>query len=71
MNVFKGLLYLIENDPSATSARSAAPRYGAATAADEFARKLGNRAAAEHRFGSFARGAVPAEARLEALGGCG
>ena len=51
MNVFKGLLYLIENDTPASPVLIDAPRYGAATAANEFADALGNRAAAQRRCG--------------------
>lgn len=52
MNVFKGLLYLLENDTPASPVLIEAPRYGAATAANEFADALGNRAAAQRRFGT-------------------
>ena len=52
MNVFKGLLYLIENDAPASTVLIEAPRYGAATAANEFGGTLGNGAAAQRRFGT-------------------
>ena len=51
MNVFKGLLYLIENDTPASPVLIEAPRYGAATAANEFG-TLGNGAATQRRFGT-------------------
>ena len=47
MNVFKGLLYLIENDTPASLVLIEAPRYGAATAAHEFADHVGARARLE------------------------
>ena len=48
MNVFKGLLFLLD---SGTPTSASTLHYGAATAADEFARPLGNRAASERWFG--------------------
>lgn len=72
MNVFKGLLYLIENDTPASPVLIEAPRYGAATAANGFADALGNRAAAQRRFGKR-RNAEIREAPIcgaEAIGGC-
>jgi len=66
MNLFKGLLYLIDNDQPASPVLIDARHYGAATAANEFADELGNRAASERRFGQ--RQDVPSEAR--AAGGC-
>lgn len=48
MNVFKGLLFLLD---SGTPTSESTLHYGAATAADEFARPLGNRAASERWFG--------------------
>lgn len=70
MNVFKGLLYLVENDPPAAPALIDAPRYGAATAAGQFGETLGNRAAAQRRFGARLDRAANEEARLDAVGGC-
>ena len=74
MNVFKGLLYLIENDTPASPVLIEAPRYGAATAANEFADKLGNRAAAQRRFGTrlnaLARNEPIAGRHVEAACGC-
>lgn len=74
MNVFKGLLYLIENDTPASPVLIAAPRYGAATAANEFADALGNRAAAQRRFGprrNAPRQEEPTPGKhIEAAGGC-
>lgn len=69
MNVFKGLLYLIENDTPASPVLIEAQRYGAATAANEFADTLGNRAAAQRRFGAR-RNALAQDERVEAVGGC-
>ncbi|GAB3345253.1 hypothetical protein [Lysobacter tyrosinilyticus] len=51
MNVFKGLLYLLDADQPASPVLIENRRYGAATAADEFGASLGNRAASERRFG--------------------
>ncbi|KQY49311.1 hypothetical protein [Lysobacter sp. Root494] len=74
MNVFKGLLYLIENDAPASPVLIEAPRYGAATAANEFAGTLGNGAAGQRRFGTR-RNAPAQEApslgkHVDAAGGC-
>ena len=69
MNVFQGLLYLIENDAPARPVLIEAPRYGAATAANEFADTLGNRAAAQRRFGARHNALVQDE-RVEAVCGC-
>jgi hypothetical protein len=66
MNLFKGLLYLIDNDQPASPVLIDARHYGAATAANEFAGELGNRAESERRFGQ--RQDAPTEAR--AAGGC-
>ena len=55
MNVFKGLLYLLDADQPASSVLIENRRYGAATAADEFGPALGNRAASERRFGASTR----------------
>ena len=55
MNLFKGLLYLIDADQPASSVLIEAPRYGAATAAGEFGDEFGNRAASERRFGRQAK----------------
>lgn len=74
MNVFKGLLYLIENDAPASPLLIEAPRYGAATAANEFGVTLGNGAAAQRRFGT--RRQAPAQPEpfagehAEVVGGC-
>ena len=70
MNVFKGLLYLIESDPPASSVLIESPRYGAATAANKFAEELGNRAASDRRFGARPYAAdARGDACLDA-GGC-
>lgn len=70
MNVFKGLLYLIENDTPASPVLIEAPRYGAATAANEFG-TLGNGAAAQRRFGTRRNAPSQAEPDLaEAVRGC-
>ena len=66
MNVFKGLLYLLDADQPASSVLVENRRYGAATAADEFGAPLGNRAASERRFGSTARD----EIELDATAAC-
>ena len=52
MNVFKGLLYLLDADQPASPVLIENRRYGAATAVDEFGTALGNRAASERRFGA-------------------
>lgn len=52
MNVFKGLLYLLDADQPASPVLIDNRRYGAATAAAEFGPALGNRAASERRFGA-------------------
>ena len=71
MNVFKGLLYLIETDPPASSVLIETPRYGAATAAGEFADELGNRAASHRRFGARRNApSVRTDTCLDAAGGC-
>ncbi|GAB3387746.1 hypothetical protein [Lysobacter fragariae] len=51
MNLFKGLLYLLDNDPPASPVLVDNRRFGAATAAAEFAAELGNRVASERWFG--------------------
>ena len=51
MNLFKSLLYLIENDKPASPVLLDTRHYGAASAADELAPELGNRAASERLFG--------------------
>lgn len=68
MNLFKGLLYLIDHDAPASPVLLDARRFGAATAADELARGLGNRAESQRRFGAPATG-HPAEGACLA-GGC-
>lgn len=69
MNVFKGLLYLLDADQPASSVLIDNRRYGAATAAAEFATALGNRAASERRFGARAAEAEqPID--LDAIAGC-
>lgn len=50
MNVFKGLLFLLDSSTPSHSGDTT-PHYGAATAADRFGRPLGNRAASEQWFG--------------------
>jgi hypothetical protein len=74
MNVFKGLLYLIENDAPASPVLIEAPRYGAATAANEFGGTLGNGAAAQRRFGTRRHTPVQVEPfageHAEAVGCC-
>lgn len=50
MNVFKGLLFLLDSS-TPTHVGDTTPHYGAATAADGFGRPLGNRAASEQWFG--------------------
>ena len=70
MNLFKGLLYLIENDQPASPVLIEAPHYGAATAANEFARELGNRAASQRRFGPRLEARETAEETLRAVSGC-
>lgn len=69
MNLFKGLLYLIESDTPASPVLVENPRYGAATAASEFAGELGNRAASRRRFGARLAAPVIADVCLDA-GGC-
>ena len=66
MNVFKGLLYLLDADQPASSVLIDNRRYGAATAASEFGTALGNRAASERRFGTAER----REIDLDATAGC-
>ena len=71
MNLFKGLLYLLENDTPASPVLIDARHYGAATAANEFANELGNRAASQRRFGVRSDGfEATDETRLSAVGGC-
>lgn len=74
MHVFKGLLYLIDNDTPASPVLIEAPRYGAATAANDFAGALGNRAAAQRRFGTRRPAVVQEQSvpgqRAEAACGC-
>jgi hypothetical protein len=68
MNLFKGLLYLIDTDQPASPVLIDARHYGAATAANEFAGELGNRAASERRFGP--RQDEQIDTRVAAIGGC-
>lgn len=70
MNLFKGLLYLIENDPPASPVLIDARHYGAATAANEFAGELGNSAASRRRFGSRQETGESQDVRIAAVGGC-
>jgi hypothetical protein len=70
MNLFKGLLYLLENDTPASPVLIDARHYGAATAANEFADELGNRAASQRRFGAIATQLPGEDATLAAIGGC-
>ncbi len=71
MNLFKGLLYLIENDTPASPVLIQARHYGAATAANEFADELGNRAVSRRLFGATAPAADPAgDEPIAAAGGC-
>jgi hypothetical protein len=66
MNVFKGVLYLLESSPTPIDFNDA-PHYGAATAANEFGRPLGNRAASERWFGPLRdRQDAPRDTRLAA-----
>lgn len=65
MNLFKGLLYLIDTDQPASSVLIEAPRYGAATAAGEFGDEFGNRAASERRFGRQSKDENGREAELK------
>lgn len=70
MNLFKGLLYLIDTDPPASPVLIQAPHYGAASAANDFGNELGNRAASQRRFGPKQ---TPRDASLDeclAMGGC-
>jgi hypothetical protein len=60
MNLFKGVLYLIDHDERGSADVLEARRYGAATAAEEFVSELGNRAASARRFGRAAIAAEPA-----------
>ena len=60
MNLFKGLLYQIDNDERVGATVLEARRFGAATAAEEFASELGNRAASARHFGRAALDAEPA-----------
>ena len=69
MNVFKGLLHLIESDPPASPVLIETRRYGAATAAAEFAGELGNRAASRRRFGAAQAAPLATKTCLDA-GGC-
>jgi hypothetical protein len=69
MNVFKGLLYLLDADQPATSVLIDNRRYGAATAAAEFGTALGNRAASERRFGA-PTASKRGEIDLDATAGC-
>lgn len=69
MNLFKGLLFLQDLDAPEPENE---PHYGAATAAREFARPLGNRAASERWFGTHR--AQEDDFRLDraaTIGGCG
>jgi hypothetical protein len=70
MNLFKGLLYLIDSDQPASPVLIQAPHYGAASAAKDFGDQLGNRAASQRRFGTKQ---IPSDASLDeclAMGGC-
>jgi hypothetical protein len=68
MNVFKGVLFLLESSPTAIDFNEA-PHYGAATAANEFGRPLGNRAASERWFGTLRdRQDAPRDTRRVAVG---
>jgi len=69
MNVFKGLLYLLDADQPASPVLVDNRRYGAATAAAEFGAALGNRAASERRFGAHPA-AERGEIDLDATAGC-
>jgi len=70
MNVFKGLLYLLDADQPASPVLVDNRRYGAATAAAEFGPALGNRAASERRFGAHNDSAGRREIDLDATAGC-
>lgn len=50
MNVFKGVLFLLDSSPTPI-VYDDARHYGAATAANDFGHPLGNRAASERWFG--------------------
>jgi len=70
MNLFKGLLYL-DTSKIAPEFADDEPHYGAATAAREFGRELGNRAASERWFGPrHAANADAFGARIAPMG-CG
>jgi hypothetical protein len=69
MNLFKGLLYLLENDTPASSKLIEAPRYGAATVAERLVEALGNRAASERQFGRPAE-CGELDSHGLAIGGC-
>jgi hypothetical protein len=70
MNVFKGLLYLLDADQPASPVLIDNRRYGAATAAAEFGAALGNRAASERRFGAHAAATERGEIDLQATADC-
>lgn len=71
MNVFKGLLYLLDADQPASPVLIDNRRYGAATAAAEFGPALGNRAASARRFGTSADATAEHDAvDLNATAGC-
>lgn len=70
MNLFKGLLYLIDSDPSASPVPFQAPHYGAASAANDFSHELGNRVASQRRFGAKPAPAAASPVDRLAMGGC-
>jgi hypothetical protein len=70
MNVFKGLLYLIQTDPPASPVLIQSPRYGAATAAKALDGQLGNRAASRRRFGERKVVQIASADACLAAGGC-
>lgn len=71
MNLFKGLLYLTENEPPAAPVLINVRHYGAATAANEFAGPLGNSAASRRWFGTRQDVSEPSQdVRIAAAGGC-
>ena len=70
MNLFKGLLYLLDNDTPASPVLIETRHYGAATAANEFGREFGNRAASQRRFGVQIEAGAAEPQRLSAAGGC-
>ena len=75
MNIFKGLLFLHgytnPADYQAELDDQIRRQFGAGTAASEFVPPLGNRAAAQHAFGTPSRPTVPLPEAGCVAGGCG